>query len=66
MCRSFVPKFRELSSSTRVRQGGMGYTMFVSARYAYDYGPFIYDVVAEYLAENSPYTAYTDGKVGIK
>ena len=40
--------------------------MLESVRYAYDYGLFIYDVFAEYLAENSQHTSYTDGKVGIK
>ena len=30
---------------------------------AYDYGPGLEQVVADYLAENNPYTPYTDGRV---
>ena len=30
---------------------------------AYDYGPDLADVTAEYLAANSPYQPYTDGRI---
>ena len=63
----FVPivprKIYGIVSSTRIRQGRHGYTMFQDARYAYDYGPAIHDVVAEYLTDNSPYTPFVDGRI---
>ena len=46
-----------------VRQGGDGYNMFATAENAYDYGPNLEDVVADYLASNSPYAPYTDGRI---
>jgi 5'-nucleotidase len=30
---------------------------------AYDFGPDLADVTAEYLAENAPYTPYLDGRI---
>lgn len=50
-------------SNNYVRNGGDGYSMFVDAENAYDYGPDLADVTAEYLAENSPYEPYTDGRI---
>ncbi|SES24447.1 5'-nucleotidase [Tranquillimonas rosea] len=50
-------------SNNYVRNGGDGYGMFVDAENAYDYGPDLADVTAEYLAENSPYEPYTDGRI---
>ena len=49
-----------------VRQGGDGYKMFADAENAYDYGPNLEDVVAGYLAANSPYVPYTDGRIARK
>ena len=52
-----------LVSNNFVRNGGDGYKMFVDAKNAYDFGPDLADVVAEYLAERSPYSPYTDGRI---
>lgn len=52
-------------SNNYVRNGGDGYAMFVQAENAYDFGPDLADVTAEYLAENAPYTPYTDGRIKI-
>ena len=50
-------------SNNFVRNGGDGYRMFVDAANAYDFGPDLADVTAEYLADNSPYEPYTDGRI---
>ncbi|MDE0113430.1 MAG: bifunctional metallophosphatase/5'-nucleotidase [Albidovulum sp.] len=50
-------------SNNYVRQGGDGYDMFATAENAYDYGPNLEEVVADYLAANSPYEPYTDGRI---
>ena len=52
-------------SNNYVRNGGDGYRMFRDAMNAYDYGPDLADVTAEYLAENGPYTPYTDGRITV-
>ena len=50
-----------------VRNGGDGYRMFASeGMNAYDYGPDLADVTAEYLAEQGPYTPYLDGRIARK
>ncbi|KID12597.1 bifunctional metallophosphatase/5'-nucleotidase [Ponticoccus alexandrii] len=54
-----------LVSNNYVRNGGDGYAMFVDAENAYDFGPDLADVTAEYIAENAPYTPYTDGRIKI-
>lgn len=47
-----------------VRGGGDGYKIFSSAGInAYDYGPGLEDVVAEYLAANQPYQPFIDGRI---
>ena len=46
-----------------VRTGGDGYKMFSGAEKAYDFGPDLADVTAEYLAANAPYKPYTDGRI---
>ncbi|MEX0340453.1 MAG: bifunctional UDP-sugar hydrolase/5'-nucleotidase, partial [Arenibacterium sp.] len=53
-------------SNNYVRTGGDGYKMFVNAENAYDYGPDLADVTAEFLAENAPYKPYTDGRITVK
>lgn len=53
-------------SNNYVRNGGDGYKMFRDAADAYDYGPDLADVTAEYLAENGPYKPYTDGRITLK
>jgi 5'-nucleotidase len=49
-----------------VRNGGDGYDMFRDAANAYDFGPDLADVTAEYLAANAPYKPYTDGRIAVK
>ncbi|WP_434288382.1 bifunctional metallophosphatase/5'-nucleotidase [Celeribacter sp. SCSIO 80788] len=49
-----------------VRNGGDGYKMFLSAENAYDFGPDLADVLAEYMIEHAPYTPYTDGRITVK
>ena len=39
--------------------------MFRDAMNAYDYGPDLADVTAEFLAENGPYQPYTDGRITV-
>ncbi|SDC38738.1 bifunctional metallophosphatase/5'-nucleotidase [Ruegeria marina] len=47
-----------------VRNGGDGYAMFSGDdKNAYDYGPDLADVTAEYLAANAPYQPYLDGRI---
>ena len=53
-------------SNNYVRNGGDGYSMFVDAEDAYDYGPDVADVMAEYLADQGPYTPMTDDRITIK
>lgn len=53
-------------SNNYVRNGGDGYKMFVDAMNAYDYGPDLADVTAEYLASMGPFTPYTDGRITVK
>ncbi|TNC52049.1 multifunctional 2',3'-cyclic-nucleotide 2'-phosphodiesterase/5'-nucleotidase/3'-nucleotidase [Rubellimicrobium rubrum] len=48
-----------------VRTGGDGYAMFVDAEDAYDFGPDLADVTAEYLAANQPYTPFVDGRITV-
>lgn len=55
-----------LVSNNYVRNGGDGYSMFVDAENAYDFGPDLADVTADFLAENAPYTPYTDGRITAK
>lgn len=52
-----------LVSNNYVRNGGDGYKMFRDAENAYDYGPDLADVTAEFIAKNAPYTPYTDGRI---
>jgi len=50
-------------SNNFVRQGGDGFAMFIDAANAYDYGPDLADVVAEFMAANGPYAPYLDGRI---
>jgi 5'-nucleotidase len=52
-----------LVSNNYVRNGGDGYKMFRDATNAYDYGPDLADVTAEFLAKSGPYAPYTDGRI---
>ena len=63
----FVPidlsKMYNVVSNNYVRNGGDGYSMFVDAENAYDFGPDLADVTAEFLAESQGYEPYTDGRI---
>ena len=50
-------------SNNYVRNGGDGYAMFKDAMNAYDFGPDLADVTAEFIAANAPYTPYKDGRI---
>ncbi|MCC0032850.1 MAG: 5'-nucleotidase C-terminal domain-containing protein [Brucellaceae bacterium] len=57
---AYVPldpdKLYSVATNNYVRAGGDGYKMFVTdAQDAYDYGPNVEDVVADYIRDNSPY-----------
>ncbi len=53
-------------SNNYVRNGGDGYAMFKDAANAYDFGPDLADVTAEFIAANSPFTPYKDGRITVK
>ncbi|MDM9625837.1 5'-nucleotidase C-terminal domain-containing protein [Rhizobium sp. S152] len=47
-----------------MRAGGDGYSIFATAgKNAYDFGPDLADVTADFIAAHSPYKPYTDGRV---
>lgn len=51
-------------SNNYVRGGGDGYKIIETGSMdAYDFGPDLADVVAEYLAEKAPYSPYIDGRI---
>ncbi len=52
-------------SNNYVRNGGDGYKMFRDAQNAYDFGPDLADVTAEWLAAKGPFTPYTDGRIKV-
>jgi len=58
-----MDKLYGVVSNNYVRGGGDGYKMFIDAQNAYDYGPDLADVTAEFLAANAPYTPYLDGRI---
>jgi len=52
------------ATNNYVRQGGDGYEVFANnAKNAYDYGPDLADVTAEFIAARNPYKPYTDGRI---
>jgi len=64
----FVPidsaKTYLVTTNNYVRNGGDGYKIFAGEdKNAYDFGPDLADVVAEYLAAQGPYTPYLDGRI---
>ena len=65
----FVPlemdKVYGIAANDFLRRGGDGYEMFVEAENAYDFGPDLADVVAEYFAEIGPVEPYLDGRITI-
>lgn len=65
---SFVPldpaKTYGVVTNNYMRAGGDGYGIFATAgKNAYDYGPDLADVTAQYLTAHNPYKPYTDGRV---
>lgn len=51
-------------SNNYMRAGGDGYTVFAKdGKNAYDFGPNLEAVVADYLGAHNPYKPYTDGRV---
>lgn len=59
-------KVYKLVSNNYVRNGGDGYKMFREAMNAYDFGPDLADVTAEYMAKIGPVDAKTDGRITVK
>lgn len=65
---TFMPldpdKVYAIASNNYMRAGGDGYKVLAKeAVNAYDYGPDLADVAADYIAAHSPYAAYTDGRI---
>ena len=51
-------------SNNYVRSGGDGFRMFATDSInAYDFGPDLADVLAEYMIKNAPYQPYLDGRI---
>ena len=49
-----------------MRTGGDGYEIFATGgQNAYDFGPGLETVVADYIAKNNPYKPYTDGRITV-
>jgi len=56
-----------VATNNYVRGGGDGYKMFTTdGMNAYDFGPDLADVMAEYMAAQGEYKAYTDGRIARK
>ncbi|MEM7461466.1 MAG: bifunctional metallophosphatase/5'-nucleotidase [Pseudomonadota bacterium] len=54
-------------SNNFIRNGGDGYKMFeTESMNAYDFGPDLADVTAEFMAKSGPYEPYTDGRIAEK
>jgi 5'-nucleotidase len=67
---SFVPidtnKIYGVATNNYMRGGGDGYKVFATGgQNAYDFGPGLETVVADYIAKNSPYKPYTDGRITV-
>ena len=53
-------------SNNYMRAGGDGYKIFsTNAVNAYDYGPGLELVLADYLGKHTPYKPYTDGRITV-
>jgi 5'-nucleotidase / UDP-sugar diphosphatase len=53
-----------VATNNFMRGGGDGYALFRdNAQNAYDFGPSLEQVVADYIAENSPYTPVIEGRI---
>jgi len=53
----------DVVSNDFVRKGGDGYSMFREAANAYDFGPDVANVLAEYMAGTGPVSPYVDGRI---
>lgn len=65
---AFVPldpaKIYIVAANNYVRTGGDGFKVFATkAINAYDFGPNLEEAVAAYIAANSPYKPFTDGRI---
>ncbi|WDZ76027.1 5'-nucleotidase C-terminal domain-containing protein [Ensifer adhaerens] len=65
---SYVPldpaKTYSLVTNNYMRNGGDGYSVFKDkGENAYDYGPGLETVLADYLAAHQPFKPYTDGRI---
>ncbi|NRP11379.1 Trifunctional nucleotide phosphoesterase protein YfkN [Aliiroseovarius sp. xm-m-379] len=58
-----LAKIYGVVSNNYVRNGGDGYKMFRDAQNAYDFGPDLADVTAEYMARMAPVTPMLDGRI---
>jgi 5'-nucleotidase len=57
-------KLYTIATNNFTRGGGDGYELFENnAQNAYDYGPSLEQVVADYLTANRPYTPKLDGRI---
>ncbi|MBU2326351.1 MAG: 5'-nucleotidase C-terminal domain-containing protein [Alphaproteobacteria bacterium] len=55
-----------VATNNYMRTGGDGYKIFATAgQNAYDFGPGLETVVADYIAKNNPYKPYTDGRITV-
>ncbi|HEV2501996.1 MAG TPA: 5'-nucleotidase C-terminal domain-containing protein [Mesorhizobium sp.] len=52
-----------VATNNYVRQGGDGYKLFIDGKDAYDYGPSLEQVVADYIGAHSPYTPKLEGRI---
>lgn len=53
-----------VATNNFMRNGGDGYKLFAEkAENAYDYGPGLEQVLADYMAENIPYKPFTEGRI---
>ncbi|MDO9527462.1 MAG: bifunctional metallophosphatase/5'-nucleotidase [Gemmobacter sp.] len=59
-----LEKVYSVATNNYVRQGGDGFRMFAAeAMKAYDYGPDLADVLAEYMAKTGPVAPALDGRI---
>lgn len=55
-----------VATNNYMRSGGDGYKVFATGgQNAYDFGPGLETVVADYISKNSPYKPYTDGRITV-